>query len=345
MISLSGFQARPVTLNDVNTVVKLWNASSRDTCGGDRTAVHWQMRHWLESGIDLAQDALLVSELSGRAVGYSELTCEHPYLLYEMAAVVHPLYRGNGIGSFLLQWAARRVEEQLERAPPSARVMLHQSLLDCNQPGRSVLLHNGFDEVRRMDHLRLDMNAPPPEPEWPEDIRVSVVESEDWKQVVTALEDAFQDHWYMVDSHGETIPPELDEGNESNGESKDPTIFDPDYFNSPGLCFAAWDGSEVVGSCLCNAKTVEFPGAGYLGSLSVRRPWRRRGIAMALVRHAFAAFYQRGIHTVLTDTDAESFTGANFLYRKAGMRQFRQEIVYEKEIRPGKEWLKRRSDR
>lgn len=71
------------------------------------------------------------------------------------------------------------------------------------------------------------------------------------------------------------------------------------------------------------------------------RPWRRRGIGLALTNYALGEFYRQGVSFVRTDTDADSFTGANRLYEKAGMAVTCCEIVYEKEIRPGAEWLKR----
>ncbi len=113
------------------------------------------------------------------------------------------------------------------------------------------------------------------------------------------------------------------------------------YFNTPGLCFVARDGDKVVGSCLCNAKTVEFPNTGRLGSLSILPAWRKRGIGQALTQQALTAFYQQGITHIVTDTDGDSFTSAYNNYLKAGMTIFRHEDIFEKEIRAGKDLLKR----
>ena len=119
------------------------------------------------------------------------------------------------------------------------------------------------------------------------------------------------------------------------------SIFDSAYFNSPGLCFVAWDGDEVAGLCLCNATTFEYPEAGYLGSLSVRRRWQKLGLGRALTLHALRAFYDRGTSHVLTETDGDGFTKAFRVYEKTGMAIFRREFVFEKAIRPGRDLLKR----
>jgi hypothetical protein len=62
------------------------------------------------------------------------------------------------------------------------------------------------------------------------------------------------------------------------------------------------------------------------------------GVGHALTATALAEFRRRGIHRVITDTDSASFTGANRLYPRFGFRPYRYEYVFEKEIRPGKEW-------
>ena len=97
----------------------------------------------------------------------------------------------------------------------------------------------------------------------------------------------------------------------------------------------------MAGSCLCNAKTVEYPQAGYLGSLSIRRPWRRLGLGRAFTLQILNAFYERGTMYVLTDTDGDGFTQAYRVYQKARMEIFCRELVYEKAIRPGKDLVKR----
>jgi ribosomal protein S18 acetylase RimI-like enzyme len=67
----------------------------------------------------------------------------------------------------------------------------------------------------------------------------------------------------------------------------------------------------------------------------VRRPWRNRGLGLALLRHAFAEFQRRGVRKVSLSVDAESITGAPRLYGRAGMRVRESYAIYLKELRPG----------
>ncbi len=86
---------------------------------------------------------------------------------------------------------------------------------------------------------------------------------------------------------------------------------------------------------LCHPKTAEDPEMGWVDSLGMRRPWRRRGLALVLLHHSFGEFYRRGKCKVGLEVDAQSLTGATRLYEKAGMHVDRQYANYEKELRPG----------
>jgi ribosomal protein S18 acetylase RimI-like enzyme len=59
---------------------------------------------------------------------------------------------------------------------------------------------------------------------------------------------------------------------------------------------------------------------GWVRSLGVRRPWRRRGLGLALLLASFGAFWERGTRTIGLGVDGENTTGAVRLYEKAGMR-------------------------
>ena len=80
---------------------------------------------------------------------------------------------------------------------------------------------------------------------------------------------------------------------------------------------------------LCEAEHYEM---GWVRSLFVRRPWRRRGLGMALLQNAFREFHERGERRVGLGVDAENLTGATRLYERAGMRVVETTIVYRKEL-------------
>ena len=333
------FQSRPASWSDVAAIVALCNASSQSTRGTDNTAVHWQKRHWYEAGINLDSDSILVLD-EETAVAYVELTSEFPYVVYEMFGVVHPDYRQQGIGTQLVEWAENRAQQTAGKAPAGTAVFMQNSIFDSNQPGRDLFETHSYKIVRDFVYLQIHMDSKPPAPVLPEGIEVRPLQPTDWDEVGPALHEAFNDHWGIVEYEADAVK-EQDGPAKPTPEETDPDAFDEAYFNSPDLCFVAWDGAEVAGSCLCNATTVEYRQAGYLGSLSIRRPWRRLGLGRALTLHILNAFYERGTTHVLTDTDGDGFTKAYRVYEKAGMEIFRREYVYEKTVRPGRDLVKR----
>ena len=97
----------------------------------------------------------------------------------------------------------------------------------------------------------------------------------------------------------------------------------------------AWDGrsAQIAGF----SQNRYRMGIGWIGTLGVRRPWRKRGLGLALLRHAFNEFYRRGKHKVGLGVDAQNLTGALRLYESAGMHVDQASDRYEKELRPGTE--------
>ena len=101
----------------------------------------------------------------------------------------------------------------------------------------------------------------------------------------------------------------------------------------PSLWFIAWDGNQIAGYALNRDRN----GNSWVGTLGVRRPWRKRGLGLALLYHSFGEFYRRGKRTISLGVDAANPTGATRLYQKAGMHVAAEYVTYEKELRPGRE--------
>jgi len=115
------------------------------------------------------------------------------------------------------------------------------------------------------------------------------------------------------------------------------TWMDEDPSFDESLYFVAMDGDEIAGFSLCYDVTGEGPNVGAVEQLGIRRPWRQRGLGLALLQHSFGELYQRGRTTVTLGVDAQSLTGALRLYEKAGMHVRHRADRFEKELRPGKD--------
>jgi ribosomal protein S18 acetylase RimI-like enzyme len=146
----------------------------------------------------------------------------------------------------------------------------------------------------------------------------------DAEAVYRAEEDSFRDHFGFVEQS-------FEEGLKRWRHFWEQEAFDPT------LLFLAMDGDEIAGMNLCPPHSFEDPDMGWVGTLGVRRPWRKRGLGLALLRHSFNEFYRRGKRKVGLGVDAQNLTGALRLYESAGMHVHQAFDQYEKELRPGRE--------
>ena len=88
------------------------------------------------------------------------------------------------------------------------------------------------------------------------------------------------------------------------------------YRYDRSLWWIAHDGEEIAGVAL----GVTFPDAGWVRLVGVRREFRRRGIAAALLRTAFGEFWHQGQRRVELGVDPDSEHRAQQLYERAGMQ-------------------------
>jgi ribosomal protein S18 acetylase RimI-like enzyme len=156
-------------------------------------------------------------------------------------------------------------------------------------------------------------DEPPRSPHWPHGIAVRTVREGEEHAVFEAEQDAFRDHW-------EFTPRSFEEWRVRRTHE---AVFDP------SIWFLALDGDEIAGLALCGPDYGGDPAQAWVNELGVRRPWRRRRIALALLQHAFRELHARGKRRVVLGVDAENTTGAVGLYERAGMEQIRRYDSYE----------------
>ncbi len=325
-----GYYSRPATLEDCESVTRLLNSWSKDFLGVEKFEVNDIRMEWTLPKVNPGTDMHLVFAPDGELVGY----CEAWDMLEQHVRVsvwgrVHPQHKGLGIGSFLLEWAEGRANSAIGLAPEDARVVMRSFVLSQDQAGAQLFADFDYQLIRHSLRMVIDLKDSGAEPEWPEGIKVrSMIKGVDERLIVQAVRDSFQDHWGYVDQPFED-------------EYRDWMHFiehDPDF--DPSLWFLAMDGEEIAGISLCHPKSSDNPEMGWVGTLGVRRAWRRNGLGLALLHHSFREFHQRGKRQVGLGVDAQNLTGALNLYTRAGMQSDLnyQHNVFEKELRPGVEY-------
>lgn len=318
------FTARPATMDDVVAAVELVNACSIEQIGRPEWEVHQFRNDWQSPNLSPETDLWVVFTPDDKLVGYAGIWDWEPHVRMFGWGNVHPEHKGRGIGAYLAQWVEGRARQSIPKAPQDTRVVLLQSRLSTDKAAQALLLQQGYQVVRYGFRMLIEMDAPPPEPAVPEEIAICpFVREKQMRALVMAAREAFRDHWGYVEHPLE----------EEYKEWVHWIDNDPDH--DPSLWFLALDGDEIAGMSLCRLKVAEDPAMGYVDTLGVRRPWRRRGVALALLHHSFGELYRRGKRKVSLDVDAQSLTGATRVYEKAGMQVQRQTITYEKELRSG----------
>ena len=257
---------------------------------------------WLD--LDLEQDTRVVRD-GDRIVGYG-LVRERGEL-WRVEGYVHPDAHGRGIGKLI----ATGLEDNAIRC--GAR-RVQNAVLEADSAAGGLLVSLGYRAVRVFRELRIELDAPPLAPEWPDGLRVVPFDPErDALEFHAAHQEAFADAW-------DQTPRDFESWSNTNLGSE--------HFD-PGLWCLVRAGDEIAAGTICRGDTY---GGGWVDTLFTRRPWRRRGVGAALLRDSFGRFWERGERIVGLSVDAASDTGAFRLYERAGMAPMLGWVVYEKEL-------------
>jgi mycothiol synthase len=294
---------RRPTLDDLDAVVELGNEFERVFLGAESFTPAEVADEWRR--LDLDEDAWLILVPGGRLAGYATLE-QRAEGRFESDGYVHPELRGLGVGGKLVDLAE-------ERALSRGGVSVQNTIVSHDEAAVRVLEQRGYRPVRHFYRMVAELGDDPPEPDWPEGLRVEPYREDDALAFHEAIEDAWQDHWDYSPRPFELFRERIIEGAQYE----------------PSLWTVVRAEGEIAGGTICEA---EYYGMGWIRSLFVRRPWRRHGLGMALLLNAFRQFHERGERKVGLGVDAESPTGATRLYERAGMHVVEETAIYQKEL-------------
>jgi ribosomal protein S18 acetylase RimI-like enzyme len=181
-----------------------------------------------------------------------------------------------------------------------------------------LLLRHGYQPVRHsFEMVRPNMDAVPDCP-LPPGIELRPIEPAQLRAMWDAMQEAFRDHWNC-------IPRE--QGFEAWAD-------DPGWRKE--LSAVAWEGDQCVGMVLGLVSEGENQKLGrrrmWTESISVRRQWRRRGVARALIAHSLRLGRDAGFVEAALGVDAENLSGALRLYTEMGYRTTKQGTTFRKPL-------------
>lgn len=310
---------RPAAWTDLEGVTQLiFDVCTHD---GDTTVAVTpeELRNeWQTEGFVLETNAWVVEAANGQIVGYEEFNNRYAHASLQGDGYVHPDYLGRGIGTAMLRAMDERAREEMKLAEPDLRVYIRNGMSIGDTISREMHEAEGYQPIRFSWRMEINLTEAPPAPVWPKGVELRpFIPGEHDRMLFDATEEAFRDHW------GHT-PGNFNDWQNRKIKAED---FDPTLF------LVAWAGDEIAGFSQNRFRM----GIGWVGTLGVRRPWRKHGLGLALLQQSFREFHKRGMNTVGLGVDASNPTGATRLYQKAGMKIAAEYVIYEKEYRPGRD--------
>lgn len=269
---------------------------------------------------------MLFAEVEGKVVGYSRtwwaLEGSGQWIGFQLGFVL-PEWRHKGIGSTLLWFNEERLHQiatdlmESGQLPADTNCQLDNFTSSTEIDRIHLLERRGYQPVRySFSMVRPDLENIPDLP-LPPGVEVRPVEPQHIRLIWEASNEAFKDHWGY-------IPEPWEEFERLQN--------DPDY--DPSLYRVAWHDDQVAGMVLSyidkDENEVYKRLRGYTENICVRRPWRRQGLAKALIARSLIAIKERGMTEACLGVDTENTSGALNLYKTMGYRVVRQGTIYRK---------------
>jgi mycothiol synthase len=264
----------------------------------------------------LARDVLL-AEVDGSLVGYAMgyRVIRDGALVAETSGAVAPEVRRRRIGSALYLATRARLATECAADPRPGPRELRSYALETEAANRALLAEHGYVPIRYGFEMRRYLTGALPDHPLPAGLEMRPVSEDQYRAIFDADNEAFEDHW------GHRAPEETDFGARFHG---------PDM--TPAIWCVAWDGDQVAGVVMNAIFRDENEVLGirraWLEHVSVRRPWRGKGVAKALCTASFRVLREQGMDEAWLGVDGTNPTGALQLYEGLGFASVRRWMAY-----------------
>lgn len=271
---------------------------------------------------DPARD-MVMAEVDGVLVAYARVFWNELVeggRSYENFGFVDPAWRRRGIGGAMHRHNETRLREIAGEHGEVTPKWFGSEGVDTDPGNVALLLGDGYTAAR----FFYDMVAPSLDdvvaPPMPDGIELRPVTRDQYRAIWLASAEAFRDHW-----------------GEQEWTDEDWTRFDADPDNAdPRFWRIGWAGDEVAGVVITTQQVEENERYGrarvYVDQVSVRRPWRRRGLARALLAGSLVAAREAGFTSASLGVDTDSPTGATALYESLGFVPEKTFTAYRKPL-------------
>jgi mycothiol synthase len=262
----------------------------------------------------------LIAEVDGVVIGWSRivwLPMDDSSMLYMMGGHMRPEWRRKGIGRAMMRFNERELREAAAGHPVETAKAFGSFAWESEQERTRLLISEGYQAIsNEVFMVRADLENLP-EVSLPAGIEIRPVQPEHMRAIFEADNEAM-----------------ADDSLHSPQDEEDYHRFLTHPMNRSDLWAVAWDGDQVVGqvrSFINEAENAQYGRRrGYTEDISVRRPWRRKGIAKALIAHSFRTLKAQGMTEAALGTDQDNPRNTLALYESMGFRVVAKSHYYRK---------------
>ena len=281
---------------------------------------------------------VLIAEVNDRMVAYGRVNwrqlaardaAREGDRIYFMEWYIRPEWRGQGLEkTFLSQSQVRLrliIREQDSQAPFNGARLFETSATSLQPELIHMLEEDGFQAARWGCKMTCSNLQNFPDIPMPAGLEVRPVKPEHYRPIWEALLDAFHD----------------DPGYSEPSEEDYQSWLQSAQFQ-PHLWQVAWESDsasavgEVAGMVLNYITHVaanrDDPGIAWTEDICVRRPWRRRGLARALLARSMRMFREMGFSQTSLGVDLNNPESASHLYELMGYQIVRLFTLYRKPV-------------
>jgi ribosomal protein S18 acetylase RimI-like enzyme len=322
----AGMEWRPAAEGDIEA----WAALIARTAEAEKPV-------WFERAADLEQilqskknhpaaNTLLVLDRGAVPRAYARITKNMDGDKAYGFGCVDPGWQRRGIGTALLEWLSERTVRRFAEDSPAGgggavpRLRIHMEQQHEHQ--QQLLRKAGFRVVRYYNEMHRHLDGVPlPEVRLDDGLALVTMRPELSEGVRQAHTAAFRDHW------GSEPRDEESWGFTMNDPQARPDLSAVVLDRASGIVAGYQLASHDPDSAVSRGYSE-----GYTDLLGVRREYRGRGIAQALLADAMRRFAAAGMDRASLDVDSENPTGALALYEKMGYAAVNRSLAWDKEF-------------